>query len=258
MTEGREGDVRGCAVAVMAKASSPGRTKTRLVPPLTHAEAAACNTAFVSDVVANVETADPAGRLQVAIASGPGEGAAFFHREIGPSLRCFDAIFPSFGLCLAHAMQHGLADGLGSAAVLNSDSPTLPAAYLVEMVDALAMPGDRAVLGPSTDGGYYVLALKTMHTAMFEAIDWSTDRVAAQTLDRARSISLPVHCLPIWYDVDDAASLRSLHGELFEDRRFAAEARPSAASATRRLLQHFCADPAFTHRLGLDAALAGA
>ena len=79
------------------------------------------------------------------------------------------------------------ARGHGSAVVLNSDSPTLPTALLVETADVLARPGDRAVLGPSSDGGYYLLGLKTAHRRMFEDIAWSTERVAAQTLrTRAR------------------------------------------------------------------------
>ena len=93
------------------------------------------------------------------------------------------------------------------AAVLNSDSPTLPPAYLVELAEALARPGDRAVLGPATDGGYYVLGLKAPHARLFEDVEWSTENVAEQTLARAREIGLPVHVLPPWYDVDDLASL---------------------------------------------------
>ena len=42
----------------------------------------------------------------------------------------------------------------------------------------LAQPGERAVLGPSTDGGYYLLGLKTAHRRLFEDIAWSTERVA--------------------------------------------------------------------------------
>jgi glycosyltransferase A (GT-A) superfamily protein (DUF2064 family) len=88
--------------------------------------------------------------------------------------------------------------------VLNSDSPTLPTALLVETAEVLARPGDRAVLGPSTDGGYYLLGLKYAHARMFEDITWSTEQVAEQTLARARELGLDVHTLPACYDVDDA------------------------------------------------------
>ena len=98
--------------------------------------------------------------------------------------------------------------------VLNSDSPTLPTAFLVETAEMLARPGERAVLGPSSDGGYYLLGLKTAHRRLFEDIAWSTERVAAQTLERAREIGLDVHMLPVWYDVDDIEGLRRLAGEV--------------------------------------------
>jgi uncharacterized protein len=98
--------------------------------------------------------------------------------------------------------------------VLNSDSPTLPTALLVETAEVLARPGDRAVLGPSTDGGYYLLGLKHAHARMFEGITWSTEQVAEETLARAREIGLDVHRLPDWYDVDDVDALKRLDAEL--------------------------------------------
>jgi len=85
---------------------------------------------------------------------------------------------------------------------------------LVETAKALALPGARAVLGPSDDGGYYLLGLKTAHRRLFEDISWSTERVAAQTLERAREIGLGIHLLPACYDVDDLQGLRRLHREL--------------------------------------------
>ena len=76
------------------------------------------------------------------------------------------------------------------------------------------------MLGPSSDGGYYLLGLKAAHRRMFEDIDWSTERVAEQTLQRAREIGLDVHILPVWYDVDDVDGLRRLDAELNgEDER---------------------------------------
>jgi hypothetical protein len=79
----------------------------------------------------------------------------------------------------------------------------------------LARSGDRAVLGPSADGGYYLLGLKRPHRRLFEDVAWSTESVARQTLDRAAEIGLAVHMLPSWYDVDDMAALCLLRSELY-------------------------------------------
>jgi glycosyltransferase A (GT-A) superfamily protein (DUF2064 family) len=80
--------------------------------------------------------------------------------------------------------------------VLNSDNPTLPTAYLVAAVTALSANGDRGVIGPSTDGGYYLLGLIRGHQRLFEDIDWSTERV----FERAREIGLPMTVLPSGYE----------------------------------------------------------
>ncbi len=108
-----------------------------------------------------------------------------------------------FGRCLLHAIRGMLARGHAAACVLSSDSPTLPTRRLIEAAEQLLAPGDRAVLGASDDGGYYLLGLKAAHAEMFADIAWSTDSVAAATRARARAIGLPLVELDPWYDVDD-------------------------------------------------------
>jgi hypothetical protein len=211
-----------CGIAFMAKASAPGRAKTRLVPPLTFEQAAALNTAFLQDVAENLGLADAQARASAAqsaaivgyAAYGPPGSIDFFRRILPASIGLIEAWLPNFGDCLLHSIGEILARGHQSAVVLNSDSPTLPTEFLVETAEVLARPGDRAVLGPSTDGGYYLLGLKQTHARMFEDITWSTERVAEQTLARAREIGLEMHVLPAWYDVDDVDALNRLDAEL--------------------------------------------
>ena len=96
---------------------------------------------------------------------------------------------------------------------MNSDSPTLPTAVLLQAVHSLLSPGDRVVLGPAEDGGYYLLGMKQPHARLFADIAWSTDSVAATTRMRAVALGLDVVTLPTWYDVDDSASLNRLVAE---------------------------------------------
>jgi glycosyltransferase A (GT-A) superfamily protein (DUF2064 family) len=112
--------------------------------------------------------------------------------------------------------------------LLNGDSPTLPTGLLIEAASALAQPGERAVLGPASDGGYYLIGLKTVHRRLFEDIAWSTERVAAQTLERAREIGLDVHVLSAWYDVDDVEDLRRLSRDVAQLRPSGRELDPRA------------------------------
>jgi len=219
----------GCGIAFMAKASAPGRAKTRLVPPLTFEEAAVLNTAFLQDVADNVllagGDAERHGGIAGYAAYGPPGSEDFFRRTLPGGIGLIEAWRQNFGDCLLHTIERIFARGHSSAVVLNSDSPTLPTAFLVETAAALARPGDRAVLGPSSDGGYYLLGLKAAHRHMFENIAWSTEKVAKQTLERAREIGLEVYRLPVWYDVDDIDGLRRLYTEL-PDRPDAQRRRP--------------------------------
>ena len=127
--------------------------------------------------------------------------------------------------------------GHAGAVVLNSDSPTLPTSLLVEAAETLASPGERIVLGPADDGGYYLLGMKAMHRRLFEDIAWSTEQVARQTLARAAELNLSVHVLPKWYDVDDVRALRMLRSELFDSRSFVRGLRPHGARHSRALMQ---------------------
>jgi rSAM/selenodomain-associated transferase 1 len=254
-----------CGIAFMAKASEPGRAKTRLVPPLTFDEAAKLNTVFLRDVADNVLLAARHAAAQAGIAGyaayGPPEAVEFFRHTLPGSIGLIGAWQPNFGDCLFQTIVQILARGHGSAVVLNADSPTLPTALLIETAEALARPGDRAVLGPSSDGGYYLLGLKAAHRHMFDNIDWSTESVAEQTRARAREIGLEVHSLPVWYDVDDIDGLQRLYAELsgadFTAPRPAPHL-PHYAAQTAKLMAELSRDHDFGKRIEKVPRVAGA
>ena len=182
---------RSCAIAVMAKAPQPGRSKTRLSPPLSPEGCAALSAAFLRDITDNI---------------------ALAARTMTAEMVTIDGCIAYAPAGLEHLFDGHVAPGTGF--VLNSDSPTLPNALLRQAAELLAAPGDRVVLGPAEDGGYYLLGLKAPHAALFTGIDWSTAAVAEQTRARAASIGLELVELAPWYDVDDRASLRRLLDEL--------------------------------------------
>jgi rSAM/selenodomain-associated transferase 1 len=244
---------RLCGIAVMAKASVPGRSKTRLTPPLSAIEAAAFNTAFLKDVSANLLAASRSAGIRGYMAYGPPGTQQFFADHLPDAIGLIEAWLPNFGDCLFKAINGLFEAGHGAAVVLNSDSPTLPTALLIETAEVLAQDGDRAVLGPSTDGGYYLLGIKQAHRRLFDDVDWSTERVARQTLSRAEEIGLEVHCLPAWYDVDDAPSLRQLHRELFEGASLDPALSPFHAPSTAALISELSATADLGTRLGLLA-----
>jgi hypothetical protein len=101
-------------------------------------------------------------------------------------------------------------------------------------IEALRRPGDRMVLGPADDGGYYLIGLKRACRHVFTDIPWGTAEVTRLTLSRAADIGLEVTLLPAWYDVDDGETLELLRDELVgHSRQFKGG---GAASATREFL----------------------
>jgi hypothetical protein len=231
--------VEQCAIAVMAKAPRPNHVKTRLVPPLTPHQAASLNASFLRDVTENILEAARAAPIAGFVAYAPEGSEALFDGMLaaGTQLLLADGTIAvpagvsGFGRALLHAATSLLERGYGAVCLVNSDSPTLPTAFLRQAAEALARSGDRMVLGPAEDGGYYLIALKAPHAALFQEIAWSTDQVAAQTLAQARRIGLEVVVLPQWFDVDDATSLTRLVDHLTTSRHDGAI--PYAAPATR-------------------------
>jgi len=198
----------------MAKAPRVGEAKTRLVPPLSPADAAALSACFIRDAAENIATAARDAPIDGYIAFAPQDAGAEFQTLLAAGTRLVPSRRPGLGASLYDAAADLLGAGYGSVCLVNSDSPTLPTSILVAAARALAAPADRLVLGPAEDGGYYLIGLKQAHRRLFEDIAWSTPQVFAQTEERARELGLPVTVMPVWYDVDDLAALRRLHAEL--------------------------------------------
>ena len=208
-----------CAVAIMAKASIAGAVKTRLVPPLSGDEAAAFSTCVLADSAANVATAARAAPIRGFVAYDPPGTERFFAGLLPEGFFLLPpgapvAGYEGIGHSLFRAARDLLALGFGGACLVNADSPTLPTVFLREAVRRLTRPGDRVVLGPAADGGYYLIGLKRLHARLFQGIAWSTATVLRQTIARAGEIGIEVAMLDPWYDVDDRASLALLGREL--------------------------------------------
>jgi uncharacterized protein len=234
-----------CAVAVMAKASIPGRVKTRLVPPLSPEEAARLNTAFLRDAADTLLAAARLANIKGFMAYAPAGSADFFRGILPDGVDLLETAATDLGGCLLQAATTLLDAGHASVCLLSSDNPTLPAGYLAAAASLLAEAGDRAVIGPSTDGGYYLIGIKRAHRRLFDNIAWSSEHVLRQTLARADELGVPIATLPAWYDVDDLDTLRVLVGELLDDTPFRATERDAAPAhfthGCVRVLRETCA-----------------
>jgi len=206
-----------CALAVMTKAPRAGTVKTRLIPPLTAEEAAKLNTCFLRDISETIQRSNQATGKSAGVAVYTPVGAENAYEKILPSeFFLMPQRGQQFGERLRSAAEDLFSVGFESVCLINSDSPTVPADFFSQATRILAQPDGRIVLGPSDDGGYYLIGLKRLHARLFEDIDWSTEKVLQQTIDRAGEINMGVHLLPSWFDVDDRATLQRLCIDLFE------------------------------------------
>lgn len=201
-------------MAIMAKAPRVGDVKTRLVPPLSLVDAATLSGCFIRDIANNVVTAARGAPIEGYVAYWPPGSEDAFTPLLPDGVGFLPSRRLGLGYSLLDAAEDLLTAGYGAACLVNSDSPTLPTALLVEAAQVLTMPGDRVVLGPAEDGGYYLIGLKRPHHRLFEDIAWSTEHTFAQTLERTAELGLEAVTLRCWYDVDDLDSLRRLMADI--------------------------------------------
>ena len=105
-------------------------------------------------------------------------------------------------------------NGCDAAIMIDSDTPTLPTERLERAVAVMSGGGHDVVLGPSEDGGYYLIGLRRLHPELFEGMQWSTPTVLEETLRRGHALGLSATKLSAWYDVDTAADLVRLQADL--------------------------------------------
>jgi uncharacterized protein len=206
---GGELEKEAAAIIIMAKQPRVGKTKTRLCPPFTLEQAAALAEALFLDTV-DLVTRNPGMILAVAVT--PAEARAYFEQITPPGALLLPVQGSSIGECLSKVLQSLLNMGFAKAVALNADGPSLPPEYLRQSVDLL--DAHDLVLGPSSDGGYYLIGMKKFFPEVFEDITWSTESVLAQTLVRAESLGLRSALAPEWYDVDTAKEVWRLAAEL--------------------------------------------
>ncbi len=241
-----------CALGIVTKTPQAGSVKTRLVPPLSHEEAAALHTSFLKDTAANVARVSALGSSDGFVIYTPAGTEGLLDEVLPPKFPLLLQRGNSFGERLFHAAADLFAVGYAAVCLVDSDSPTLPGTALAGAVVAVSRPGERIVLGPADDGGYYLIGLTAPHHHLFADIAWSTDKVLEQTIERAEELDLEIELLPRWYDVDDAKSLRRLYRELCSDDQLPGPVVGYAAPYTRyclsRLMQP-CDDRVLPRRL---------
>lgn len=212
-------------ICVFAKPPRPGLAKTRLAPMLGAGGAAELARAFLLDTCAPLRARRDA-RVVLAT-TGPFDAA--LDAQLG--LPCWPQGEGDLGARLERVLQRALT-GAPWAIALGGDSPGRPPGLTDDAIAALADPEVDAVLGPSDDGGFYLLGLRRCPPGLLAELPWSSATTGAATLARLASAGLRTRVLGPWFDVDEPADLQRLD-ELIAQGAIAAPATAEVRRAPR-------------------------
>ncbi len=192
---------------IFVKAPLPGKVKTRLVPPLTFQQAAELYKSWARGIYKMTTQLMPNVHLSVAYESDPKIPSIAWLSADGDNIPYFPQINGDLGERLIHAFSRAFGRFSKRVVIIGTDSPGLPSSYLMQAFERLE--SNDLVLGPTYDGGYYLVGLRDqVYEELFRGICWSTPKVFLETLLKARELKLSLHLLPKYFDIDTEQDLR--------------------------------------------------
>jgi rSAM/selenodomain-associated transferase 1 len=211
-------------LVVFVKDPIPGRVKTRLTPRITPDEAAKLYKAFTLDIISNARKLKRNSVNNITVAYTPVGAEKAFRKLVKQPTNFLPQKGKNLGERMKNAFKQSFAEGAKRVVIIGTDSPTLPVPYIQKAFDILKkIP---IVIGPTFDGGYYLVGLSGLNDDIFDGIEWGTSRVFDQTLTRIKSLNTQVYVLPPWYDVDTSEDLEFLKSHLLAMRMSGVEEVP--------------------------------
>jgi hypothetical protein len=199
--------IRDNALAVMAKAPLAGQVKTRLLPLFTIEEAAELSRSLLVDQLNHLQELDAA---DFYLAFAPDDAQSLIAQITPPCFHLFPQQGDDLGARMGAVFDRLFQIGHKSIVLIGGDLPPVPRRFFTEAYAFLESPKKRVVLGPSRDGGYYLVGCNQPAPQIFEDMSWSHGAVLAQTLDRLAALRIDFHLLPSWFDIDTPDDLRYL------------------------------------------------
>jgi uncharacterized protein len=218
------------ALILFARDPILGKVKTRLSPFLEEDVILKLYTCFLQDSLDNIRQVENVDRF---VGVAPSNESGFFNGKLGSDIRMFVQEGENLGDKMRRANQDRFAEGYERVVIIGSDSPLLPVPYIYQ-----AFGSDKdMVLGPSTDGGYYLIGMRGKVVEVFKDVTWGTEMVLQETCERLVQNGASLGLLPVWYDVDTPEDLKffKTHMDLIE------QAGLGASSETKKLLNEILA-----------------
>lgn len=192
---------------LFARTPVSGRVKSRLLSRLTPEQACALHCAAANDTAYLLARTLPHAALWLFLSEKPAPSG---QRPLGPppSFRWTVQIEGTLGDRMGAAFARALSSGACRVVIFGSDSPTLP-----RSVPPLAfhhLGESDLVVGPTDDGGYYLIGCRRFDPALFAGVEWSTPRTCAQTLANAAKLGYRTALLERWFDLDTWSDIERL------------------------------------------------
>jgi uncharacterized protein len=195
------------AVILFARDPVLGQVKTRLSSSFDDETILRLYTCFVEDSLEKIRQVDNADCF---VGISPSNISGFFNGIEDSDMRLFIQQGKDLGDKMRQAFVDRFSDGYKKVVIIGSDSPSLPVSYINQ-----ALNSDMdLMLGPSTDGGYYLIAMTGKVSEVFDGITWGTEQVLDETLNRVKKAGVSLELLPVWYDVDFPEDLKFLKTHL--------------------------------------------
>ena len=202
------------ALVIFAKAPVVGQVKTRLMGALTPEQATELYVCFLQDSFAMMETVQvEREELSLVLCYTPADEIEAFEAADLDGCLLLGQRGQDLGERLHNCCADLLAAGFQSVVIIGADSPTLPDEIVTEAFVRLTQD-ETIVVGPSSDGGYYLIGLRHLDAGLFEQINWGSENVLAQTQARAAALNLSLSLLPEWSDVDTPEDLGNLQQQI--------------------------------------------
>jgi len=195
------------AVILFARDPVLGQVKTRLNSFLDNETILKLYICFLEDSLAKIQEV---GNVDCFVGISPDNNSGFFNQKQSSGITLFSQQGKDLGDKMRQAFIDRFRQGYNKVVIIGSDSPSLPVSYIKKALDS----EKNLVLGPSIDGGYYLIAMKDKVAEVFRGVSWGTDKVLSETLQRIQDGGISFELLPIWYDVDFLEDLKFLKTHL--------------------------------------------
>lgn len=199
------------ALIIFMKAPRTGKVKTRLQPQITPAQSLTLYRAMGDDLISHFKTAQD---FDLFIYFWPPAAREEMQNWLGRDVNFIPQKEGNLGEKMCSAFDNLFDMGYQRGCIIGSDLPFLTVADVRSAFAALN--SSDVILGPTFDGGYYLIALKKNHPALFQEVDWSTEQVWTQTLEKAQESGLRVFELDKKRDIDSYEDLQMLWQQLNE------------------------------------------